>query len=676
MRPCFPLGLPSIRSAISAAIALLTLAESSCGPHAPPSRPDELDWRFVDAPKTGTEIVVVDGSTGKPVPDAVVTWFEPGALHDAEVGLAPEPALTALRRKRGKSVRTDSNGKTKIGYGSFVIASAGNRFGTSKPGRVHQFAPEQCDPIRIELKAGESIVIACRDDRGKPVEGVPVAIVGLSIGPSSVTWRSRTGADGRVALGPIDVLADLGTSRADFIDVALDGCASGKERREFPIGEIPQGPIEFVLRSTGSLAIEVVDEDGRPFKEPHWIFVRPTSPRDAAEDSNEEGATGTGEVDRTEYVDGIDCWQTLTESPRTVVEAVELGSRFLIRLSGDAVPDRSVSIDGPTIPGQCVEARVVVPRPRSLLGCVRDGSAKPYADARLSIQLGWETQGEGGHATLPTTCDGRGRFAVELPLGFLDDVDRAERVEIEIGVLDSRDTLVASRRIPLPPVRRDGVYDLGDVTLAPTRLVARGHVVDDEGKAVSGLRLSLIKEWTASEGEEVSATADGSGASDAAPRAGEKPDAYIEFTERCESQADGSFVLNAPPATGSYLLRVAGRGDGSSPGSYLQSDNSVETVMPGSEDVTIRVHRTGFVVLFISDPPAELHRVRVNVTSRLSTQKTDRNVDDCAIGDVACGENTIEIEDAEGSRLQNPPIQVVVQPWTVTTVRIAAVHDK
>jgi hypothetical protein len=251
-------------------------------PFAPASRPpDQIrPTAYVDpelaatraAPDTDLlRVLVVDDSTGLPVPEAEVAGADEGTHPPPRIGFysAPSTLVTdfdhapqrVLANERGIAVIRTSE---KL----VVAARKGPLFGLRK------FKQAPRGEIRVVMVPGPFVAAKVVTETGAPAPGVAVTFQlrrkkGGSSSASAVTILSRAPDGLAIAHHPgvsRDEASSIASAVGDINEVTatLDG-AGPKEGVKATADQLKEGPITLVLAATGTLVVKLADGEGKPF---------------------------------------------------------------------------------------------------------------------------------------------------------------------------------------------------------------------------------------------------------------------------------------------------------------------------------------------------------------------------------------------------------------------------
>lgn len=431
----------------------------------------------VESPADGAPVQVIDAATRKPVAGALVTWFPQDAENGESDDLVPEPQLLELRRRSGKSVRTGADGTTRVGAFRWLVASDGDRYaGTSHALRGRTLV--------LELKPSRSIVVTTIDGAGKPVAGVPIALRDREEARGSEDeWLTATGADGRVAIGPLDLFTTFHTEALRELWVAVDAPLAALLQQRFTLAEIPPQPVEFKMPPTGRMVIDVVDGEGRPDETLGSKMLR--SPYDFEEERTAAENAGA----RWPAVE----WFVWDRRSHHELPHVETGLRLVASARGRNDLEATSIVDGPKSAGDTVTVRLVIPDADTISARILDEKGDPYAMREVTLFLLDEPNRLVRRmlATGTTDADGRLRAPMSIYARIGGEKEITRFLESVIHRPDGKGIL-ASALIELPKSKQLASFDVGEIRLHAPPLFAKGVVVDDAGAAVAGASLRVM----------------------------------------------------------------------------------------------------------------------------------------------------------------------------------------
>ncbi|MEE2888547.1 MAG: hypothetical protein VX951_14040 [Planctomycetota bacterium] len=240
------------------------------------------------------------------------------------------------------------------------------------------------------------------------------------------------------------------------------------EASDFSGRPVPTETVELRMPPTGSIALRMVDLEGRPFTHPVHVDLRMQA----------EQAVSWARLQKRKE-------QNRSE---IVFPFIGLGLQFTAhcRLDDDDFRWKVPSIAGPSNPGERVTVDVVVaPTEGMLFGRLLDNAGQPLAGLRPSFLINTSVGRLEGE---DVTTDKDGRF--HLPYQVRDKHQPPYRLEIRNkGV---RPVAGLAMRLPGLPAAR--VTDLGDLQLDGFGAIAYGVVMNDRGEPIKGASLQLQRE--------------------------------------------------------------------------------------------------------------------------------------------------------------------------------------
>lgn len=322
--------------------------------------------------------------------------------------------------------------------------------------------------VTLALANAYRVPVHVVDPDGAPVPAARVTLGSAHLG--LLQQRDKTDAEGHVAIGPVP-------NGAYVVRVDADGFL-GAEPVALEIADADAEPIEIELTRPGRIAGIVVDDDDRPVAEAS-IDVR----SDAAF-SVGEGRVRTAVFERASAAAAGSLGVTTGPVPE-----IPLGTSEPERERGDVASDAdgrfvladlapglytlqawhgrwaaSDAVEVRVRPGASIEGiRLVLRRGQPLTGRVTDGNSRPLADAWVELADG------SAYAT-----DARGVFEAGLRRGPQVIVARAPgkaAVRREVTV----------RELPVDV----------EIALPDADAIVRGHVVDDNDRALTNVQVTL-----------------------------------------------------------------------------------------------------------------------------------------------------------------------------------------
>lgn len=397
------------------------------------------------------DVLVVDGTTGAPKPDATV-WFWDEATQQTVLDLPKDDPRLAqgyvwpvLRAKFGRSLVTDADGRVRITAVAWteVLAESAGWMGTAA---VDEDLAARGGLLRIPLLPERRFDVRVRTVDARPVEGVIVAVVGLDAGGRPVRSNTLRGSStDRNGLARFDHLQHPRDEQPplvgdDPVAVVLDWPGCEDVMATFVPDRLPTEPIELTLPPCGSIVVTVQDFEG-----------------------GHDGLTlaESGAVGVRERVVRL-------TSERGLFEHVPIGVRYELRRW--RFDERAV-FEGPRAAGELVHVQLTrPPNTLELVGvwCREDGTT--IGDAKIHADVLFERGGrvESHWLELRTNADGSFRVR-ETKLLAGDRLLDGSAVVAGSGPGDGVGRLPAR-------VLTSGRNDLGRLQLERPRVVVAGTV--------------------------------------------------------------------------------------------------------------------------------------------------------------------------------------------------------
>jgi hypothetical protein len=580
------------------AAGLVALATTRCASQR--ERPSAAtEFECVAAPEDGTQVHVVDEQR-RPVAGAFVTWFE--RLDGIAADLAPEPELTRLRCTLGTTVRTNADGRTRVGNHVGLVASSGGAYAATR-------VAQRRFPIYLVLQPARSITVTTVDRDAQAIGGVPLSLHSRSRdGASTFEWRVETDEHGVATIGPLDLFASGSQDTERDFSVKVDALLRNPLEPRFVARQIPDAPLRFELPPTGRLAIDVVDDTGRAAESIAGTTIR-TAPADGVEVHDDD-------------VRKRELWSEYDGRARHDFPRVEVGQEFEVyvdRNTGDL--DVTARVVGPKSPGETVTARLVGVRLPRLAARIVDARGEPVADRRVEIHVSsykhrvhpWPL----GAAT--TDRDGRLEVSIESFDDWREAIqgqcwitaacrdEKSQRIEA-VGFV-----LLPRTDVPERPAAARLDRDAGVVQVQSGPRVAAGIVVDDRGAPVTGAQIAVTtRDW---EMEELEGTPD-------------EPDVNVVLGSTVPqassllstaTDTDGRFEMIGDTPSAALLLHVEKTGFRVIQPTDSGADVPFET---GAADLHIRLQRFGTVAGRVLATPKDLRELELRIRSDISPYET------------------------------------------------------
>lgn len=368
---------------------------------------------------------------------------------------------------RGARYTSDAEGRVSLPRAkgeALLSARAGELFG------ILRFR-ENAKELVVELAPSGDLEVLVRDDLGRGVGGVP-----LALGAANTYLFSHqeyagalTGADGRATLR--DARAFVAGRAGSAVALRADVVATRRFERELSFAAWPVEPVVFDLPALGAVEVRVLDAAGSPISGAAAVELVALRAGDDTE----------GQRRSRMFVDG---------STRDAVEGiarfehVEVSSTVFASTDGAGaglVTSSSVS-DGPRFAGESTTIELRAGASVAVLhGRVLDEGGTPLAGG-VQFDLSIRAGGVHGASSGSLDTDQRGEFRVEVPA-------TSGEPAVRTLVLRNRRTRFDE---PLATAERSfdgdlapGVHEVGDFVLASQPVLAGGRVLDDLGRPIA-----------------------------------------------------------------------------------------------------------------------------------------------------------------------------------------------
>ena len=513
---------------------------------------------------------LVEAGTDAEVRDAQVFVLESDEYDDYQGRIAD---LEAELCSRGRRVACDEHGCVRVPRPArlwTIGARAGERFGA----RTLSEAEET-----LELLPSGSCRVRTRASSGRALPDVAV----LLTQSRGLVWEGRSDEKGELSIPNLAwLLADAGYTDEAWYVVAEDGSAEPPLARFEPGAPIPR-EIELVCASACELRFRTLASDGTPVPLGGVVDLGPSG-----------SGVRLAELRRGSFQRAP---LTLREG-RARFPGARPGARMWAGAGLDGGGYAEVELRLPETPAVLDVPLKVGSDTQVLLFRAFDAAGSPLAGRKLEW-FAFDATEEPDHdfdpSLQPLELDAQGRGALAIGRPELEPQSAAEPSDEEgdaavpprqraHGVLRLLEAgvLLESSVLRLEDLPQSPVLDLGALRLAPVEPLARGRVIDADGRPVhAAVWLELLRTY------------------DGEARTSELPSRLRTLTD-----ADGRFVIHATCPGGRARLCV-GAGE-----EYVRPQGSPEIEFecgtPFESDVTLV--RTGALQLsVIADAPLRTH---------------------------------------------------------------------
>lgn len=389
------------------------------------------------------EVLVVDPD-GQPVPGAEIF-----AMTATQIVELDRSEMDRMQRDRmgvieshGERFVADRSGRAQIEYDTDALIITGRG-----PGLVGSFAgkPEVGETLRLQLAVDITLRVQVVDDAGAPAAGVHVLVQpDQDVAETYPHVLGRTGPDGLLEArslqeycpyrGRLRLSAGLFAPKGEPLVVDTD--------------DLPEEDPVLRLPPSGSLRLQVVDGEGRPY--------RPTSDGEAFLSL----ASHAGPVPESRLLDRqVTC--QLDENATVVLEHVQLDRQIAIFYQ--SLPGGRIVFAGPTRAERSMVKELAIDADKVVLkGRAHTEDGKPLSGAFLTARINGDRWGQG----LRSDRDGRIQWG-------LNQVQPGKEIELTIDTKLTSTPLSYRTRL----LTKAGVHDLGDLTFAAAPLIVGGRTL-------------------------------------------------------------------------------------------------------------------------------------------------------------------------------------------------------
>lgn len=493
---------------------------------------------FATWPEDGIDLIVVDATTRRPVPGAVVTFIDPREHTPGDVARMERVRRHSWRElfdEIGSQVQCDDLGRARVPRRVWELtAQHGSRQGTRSLWGGFD------EPVEVAIAEPESVAVRVRTEAGAPVAGIGVVYR---------DWGRRVVLDRRVT-------DEHGVAR--FERVRLEGHA--ERFGTSPQGFVPQGlfreshdvliadpdrdfptEIELVVPAHGSVVVEV----------PQDAPIGPSEIVGIAHFTHTKALARESDPRRVEAL----VRPLRRGDVRFDFVGIGRDLRVLLDETGEGRVD--LTFDGPGAQDEVVRVPLTDLRPEPrLVGRVIDGRGEPVSSRRLTLAPFGETVGR-SLKEFSVATDGLGRFETALPTSAWFGGAFLVRDPVEFG---------RSRAIPFEELAERDVVDLGDIVLERDVAIVRGRVLGVPESGVDGgvegarVGLSFVHTGTSPPDGEAYRTHQilaGGLLEDFGTRLA--ADETVAPDRTITTRADGRFTVCAPPGARLAIVEVSHR---------------------------------------------------------------------------------------------------------------------
>jgi len=433
------------------------------------------------APGAGVNVTVVtirrDG--GEPLAQAEV-WLFPQAASSMEEIAAwrrDGDSQRAEHHANGQSLHTDGKGQLQLTVPTtpFLLAAQhGELYGESLYNRAHDG-----DVLWLQLLPDHELRVRVQDERGQAVAAFPLAV---DLQGEEWTQRVGTAQTDQTGLARLPHFESWLPAQIGSRQPVIRAAAPFREAPELKLDwqQLPQQELLLVLPPYGGVRLELLTAKGQPAMGPRRTFLQ-------REDTQGDFWT---DYRGLEMRADLGAGEVLAQGGVADYPFVGLG----LQLAAGAFLDDSDrpferKLQGPTRAGELIHATLQAnqSRPRLHFRAV-DDRGQPFAltDIQLAIRIEGVAYGFQDMARLHTDAAGRATYVVTAGKGGA----APEHLVIDFSLPTKPEDWRAQFESTEPLA--SGVIELGDLVFTRRPLVAAGHVLTRDGRALGGARVRVL----------------------------------------------------------------------------------------------------------------------------------------------------------------------------------------
>jgi hypothetical protein len=404
-------------------------------------------------------IVVIDRTSGKPVPGAAVFYMTEDSrifqfALDGDGWIGPDPEATV--REHGHTVRADERGEVDISTSHeawLVCARSNDLFGWAR------FQACMAGEQQLLVEPQTTLAVHVVDDLGNPCSGIRV---GLCRGPQNRNdWEDDTDAAGNVRVHNFAlVLRDAFLAEERAVEVHAEFPSDPPIAVWIDPNHPPNEPVQLKLPACGRLHMHVLDPAGQILHARGTAAIGRTPAPGVVHDPK-----------RPRFYARIEF-----EDAAAIDLPIALGAEFDVSVDLDVGGGAMGRVKGPRTRGEIVVAELSSdPSLAFVSGRIVDERSMPVAKSALHLQKFSFHDGSLQDESIDTLrTDAEGRFEIPRPGDMAWIVVQAPARERRAALLDLR-------KRPRSPL-----LELGDIRLSRLSPLVHGRLEDEEGYPIAG----------------------------------------------------------------------------------------------------------------------------------------------------------------------------------------------
>lgn len=424
-------------------------------------------------PRGGLLITALDLNTDEPMVGAkiVVTEMDRFDIDFRDLSREANMGQSGRFAYASEEFLTDDRGQVRVPLPNARVTLTAS---TSTHFDIMTYFPMADCKVLMRLEAETTVPVRVIDEAGHPLEGAPVSLRAYSRYRSQFYFPlTFTNADGRARLRATEAWKESPEGSKKVVSLEIFGFP----RVEIPIDfdHLTEEEVVLEMPATGQVEVIILNEKGEPTQDAFEVTLR--SYALSSEDWNRD-------------MPSLLRRQTV-EHGRALFSYVALGRELTVRAkSKKHKVDLRASLEGPSTRGVTATLRLDSGEGyMALFGRILPVEGLDIQNLSLRVEVHDSLNGGDSRQEVEIETDAQGHFKFPIKDRFGPGMqsslvfvkDRTARTPRKTAVLDWSDTY------------GQGVFDLGDITLAPSPIVVAGRVIDAFGNPVRDALARL--EW-------------------------------------------------------------------------------------------------------------------------------------------------------------------------------------